>query len=202
MKRGKKAMLAAGLLAGAAALSGCSAGTAVKTATPTPAVNEQATAAPSPDAATPEADASPDAGEAPTALRVGGKEADARALHENGTLLLPLIETGELLGWTASEESQGEDEATRRSIALEKDGSRITVAWVVSDNTIRQITWQRDGLLVPVDAALTSAQGVIYAPAAFFEEAMGARVSLAQDAVEVLPPEPKDTPATAGEEAG
>lgn len=199
MKRSKKAMLAAGLLAGAAAMTGCAANTNA-TASPTPVTNEQATEQPAADQPS-AAETSPETGgetgseDAPIALRVDGQEAAMGALEERGTLLLPLVETGELLGWTASEESAQEETQTRRSVALTRDGSRITVAWVVSDNTIRQITWQRDGLLIPVDATLTSAgDDVIYAPAAFFEEAMEASVNRVGDAVEVSPPKPEQTP--------
>ena len=58
MKRSKKAMLAAGLRAGAAAMTGCS---SFKTpvATPTPAANEQATVEPA--TAEPSAEATPEA---------------------------------------------------------------------------------------------------------------------------------------------
>ena len=207
MKRSKKAMLAAGLLAGAAAMTGCS-GNMNAVTTPTPVTNEQATVEPAADqpgaemsgaetAQNPDADTGTDGADAPIALRVDGQEAAMGALTEQGTLLLPLVETGELLGWTASEERVQEETQERRSVSLTRDGSRITVAWVVSDNTIRQITWQRDGLLVPVDTALTSAgDDVIYAPAAFFEEAMQVRVSRVEDGVEVSAPEPKQTPPT------
>ena len=203
MKRSKKAMLAAGLLAGAAAMTGCTSNTNA-VATPTPVTNEQATAEPAADQPgaeqsgaenSTETDAGTGSEDAPIALRVDGQEAAMGALTEQGTLLLPLVETGELLGWTASEERVQEETQERRSVSLTRDGSRITVAWVVSDNTIRQITWQRDGLLVPVDTALTSAgDDVIYAPAAFFEEAMGASVNRVQDGVEVTSPKPKETP--------
>lgn len=206
MKRSKKAMLAAGLLIGAAAMTGCASGTS-GAASPTPATNEQATAEPASDQpgtdqsetdqSGTDADGAQSGEDAPLALRVDGKEAAAGALQERGRLLLPLKETGELLGWTASQESAQEQTQTRRSISLAREDSRITVAWVVSDNTIRQITWQRDGLLVPVDAYLTSAgDDVIYAPAAFFEEAMQVRVSCVEDGVEVSVPEPKQTPPT------
>lgn len=197
MKRSKKAMLAAGLLAGAAAMTGC-ASNAKPVTSPTPVTNEQTTAEP---AGQPESEASPQAesdagGESgPIALRVDGQEAAMGALEERGTLLLPLAQTGKLLGWTVGEEQVEEETQARRSISLEREGSRITVAWVVSDNTIRQITWQRDGLLVPVDTALTSAgDDVIYAPAAFFEEAMDVRVDRVEDVVEVAPRQPKQTP--------
>ena len=196
MKRRKKAMLAAGLLAGAAAMAGCSS-VNNPVATATPAANEQATAEPAtaePAAgATPEADPAENE-DAPIALRVDGQEADVGALSEQGALLLPIVKTAELLGWEADEQTVEDETQTRSTIALKKDDSRISVTWVTSDNTIRQITWQRDGLLIPVDAHLTGMDGVIYAPAAFFEQAMEVSVSRVEDRVEVDPPEPQQTP--------
>lgn len=79
-------------------------------------------------------------------------------------LFLPLAETGEALGWKAESESMEEESRTRRSISLTKEDSRITVTWLVSDNTASQITWQKDGLLVPVDTALTTLHDVVYVP--------------------------------------
>ena len=197
MRRSKKAMLAAGLFAAAAAMTGCASMTS-PVATPTPAANEQMTAEPGtaePSAeATPEADAPSGDEDAPIALVVDGQEAGAQALAEEGMLLLPIIETAELLGWDSDEQTLEDETQTRTTIALQKDDSRISITWVTSDNTIRQITWQRDGLLIPVDAHLTSVGEVIYAPAAFFEQAMEASVDRVGDRVEVAPPQPRETP--------
>lgn len=198
MKRSKKALLAAGLLAGAAAMTGCASATR-PAATPAPAADERATAAPAtaaPEAEEP-AQEGEEAGESPVPLRVGEQEAEAGALAEDGHLFLPLEETGRLLGWEPKHERTQDGAQERESVALEREGSRITVTWAVSDNTIRQITWQKDGLLVPVDAKLTSVGDTVYAPAAFFEEAMGVRVSRTADGVQVDPPEPTATPETA-----
>ena len=200
MKRSKKAMLAAGLIAGAAAMTGC-AGMQNPVATATPAANEQATAEPAtaePSAeATPEAE-SPETGDAPIALRVDGQEADVGALVEEGTVLLPIIETGRLLGWDADEEKLEDETQTRYTIALSKGESRISITWITSDNTIKQIIWQRDGLLVPVDTSLTSVDDVIYAPAAFFEQAMDVSIDRVGDRVEVTPDSPSETPPMQG----
>ena len=65
---------------------------------------------------------------------------------------------------------------------------------MVSDNTARQITWQRDGLLVPVDPYLTTIGDVVYVPAAFFEEAVGATIAEKGGQITVTTPEPRDTP--------
>ncbi|MFR5794902.1 MAG: hypothetical protein ACLUI3_04585 [Christensenellales bacterium] len=77
-------------------------------------------------------------------------------MEENGRLMLPLVETGEALGWTAKSEALSEETQTCRSVALTKGDSRITVTWLVSDNTASAITWQKDGLLIPVDTRLTT----------------------------------------------
>ena len=95
MRNTRKALLAAGLIAGAAALTGCTANTAPVN-TPTPQAAQQATAEPATAqpsaAATMEATAEP-AGEetpAPLALLVDGKEVAVNAAKEQGSLLLPL----------------------------------------------------------------------------------------------------------------
>lgn len=208
----KKALLAAGLLAGAAAMTGCTA-TTQPVATPTPEA-KKATAAPvtamPADAAKaqPTMDTAMDqnmepAGEdAPvrSVLLVDGKAVAADAVKENDGLLLPLVETAEALGWESdSQQTQGETQS-QRIITLDKEDSRITVSWTVSDNTAKQITWQKDGLLIPVDARLTGIDDVIYVPAAFFEEAMDVSVSETKDGVLVQSPKPEDTPQTKAQE--
>ena len=79
---------------------------------------------------------------------------------------------------------------------MEKDGSRISVTWTVSDNTARQIVWQKDGLLIPVDTSITTMEDVVYVPAAFFETAMDVRVSRDENAVRIALPQEKATPDT------
>ena len=102
MKRRNKAILAAGMLAGSCALTGCASGGAPQP-TPSPDVAQQQSAEPSP-----EASAEPKE-EAPIPLWVDGREAENAAVEENGALLLPLIETGEALGWTAESEELTEE---------------------------------------------------------------------------------------------
>ena len=147
----------------------------------------------------PEASAEPKE-EAPIPLWVDGREAENAAVEENGALLLPLIETGEALGWTAESEELTEETQIRRSVALTKDNSKISVTWMVSDNTASAITWQKDGLLIPVDTRLTTLESVVYVPAAFFEEAMDASVMRKENAVEVSSPESTATPETMPQE--
>lgn len=205
----KKALLAAGLLAGTAALTGCTA-TAKPVATPTPMAEKKQTAEPAtaqPSAqASPQADLSqaPDSDEspAPLTLTVDGKGAETGAIREQRDLLLPLEETAELLGWKVSGEQTQEETQTKRVITLEKDDSRITVSWTVSDNTIKGISWQKDGLLIPVDTRITTIEDTVYVPAAFFETAMDAAVSDHQTNVIVSTPKPSDTPKMAEDSSG
>ena len=204
----KKALLAAGMIAGLAALTGCTAA-AKPVTTPTPKAMQQQTAQPAtaqPATAQPEASASPeaaigleeapDADESPAPLRltVDGKETDVGAIEEHGELLLPLEETAEKLGWKANSEQTGEETQTKRVVTLEKEDSRITVSWTVSDNTAKNISWQKDGLLIPVDARLTTMGDTVYVPAAFFETAMDVSIAQSQTNVMVSTPKPADTP--------
>lgn len=193
MKRRNKAILAAGLLAGACALTGCASGGSSQP-TPSPDVAQQQSAEPSPETSAEPAE------DVPIPLFIDGKEAENAAIEENGALLLPLIETGEALGWQSESEELTEETQTRRSIALTKEESKISVTWLVSDNTASAITWQKDGLLIPVDTRLTTLENVVYVPAAFFEEAMGAKVERKESAVEVSPPESTATPETQPQE--
>ena len=193
MKRRKKVILAAGMLMGAAALTGCAAGTPSTSSTSTPQTAQQQTAEATPQTS-PSVETTDEETPAPIRLRVEDRDIDIGALEEEGRLFLPLAETGEALGWKAESESMEEESRTRRSISLTKEDSRITVTWLVSDNTISQITWQKDGLLVPVDPALTTLHDVVYVPAAFFEEAAGVSVSRTAEGIDVQPPASKDTP--------
>lgn len=193
MKRRKKAILAAGMLMGAAALTGCAAGTPSTSSTSTPQTAQQQTAEATPQTS-PSVETTDEETPAPIHLRVEDRDMDIGALEEEGRLFLPLAETGEALGWKAESESMEDESRTRRSISLTKEDSRITVTWLVSDNTTSQITWQKDGLLVPVDPALTTLHDVVYVPAAFFEEAAGVSVSRTAEGIDVQPPASKDTP--------
>ena len=197
-KHGKRALLAAGILAGAAAMTGCTAQT-TPAATSTPPTNQQETAGPTQSA---QASPSPEGGEespVPLGLTADGQGVEADAVAEGDRLLLPLAETAEALGWQARSEDKEEERLTRRSVELEQGDSKITVTWVVSDNTARQITWQKDGLLIPVDTELTTLEDRVYVPAAFFETAMRVMVSEQEGAVSVQTPEPQETPETQNE---
>lgn len=198
----KKALLAAGLLAGAAALSGCSV-SAKPVTTPTPLAAQQRT--PDPATAEPAPQTTDDAEEAKPEkanLIIGGKEAEAGALKEADEWLLPLVQTAEKLGWKAKSEQTEEETQTKRVITLEKDDSRITVSWTVSDNTAKNISWQKDGLLIPVDARITTMDETVYVPAAFFEEAMDVSIAQNQTNVIVSTPKPADTPKLSEDSSG
>lgn len=202
MNRKQKALLAAGLLAGTAALTGCTAMT-MPAATPTPSAAQQVTAQPETAEATPAPSESPEAETSgPIALLVDGKSINANAMVEEDGIFLPLEATGKALGWDVAYEEAEEDALTRKSVKMEKDGSRITVTWTVSDNTARQITWQKDGLLIPVDTQITTADGVAYVPAAFFETAMRVRVDKDTESIRVSTPSPQETAPNDVEDAG
>lgn len=199
MRVNKKAALAASLLMGAAVMTGCAADTK-PVATPTPQAAQQATmqpatAQPAPAAGT-DAPLAADETESPEplSLLVDGEEAAVGAAKEGDMLLLPLIETGEMLGWKAGSEETEEETQTKRTVTLEKDESRITVSWTVSDNTAKSITWQKDGLLIPVDTKITTIGESVYVPAAFFEEALEVSVSETEKGVSVAQKKPEDTP--------
>lgn len=205
MRNQKKALLAAGLMAGAAALTGCTANT---TPTPTPQPAQQVTAQPAtaqPETTQPEtaeATAEPADGETPIELLVDGKEVDIPAQKEQGSLLLPLEITAETLGWKTDSQQTEEETQVRRVVTLDKEGSRITVSWTVSDNTTKGITWQKDGLLIPVDTRITTMDGVVYVPAAFFEEAMDVTITETKTGVSVATPKPVQTPQTKEDSSG
>ena len=195
----KKILLAVSLAVGAAALTGCSAA-ARPVNTPTPMAAQQQTAQPAtaqpevqetvaPDE-TPEAEATPEA----ISLLIGGEKASVGAILEQDKLMLPLVETAEKLGWKAESEQTEEETQTKRVITLEKDKSRITVSWTVSDNTAKNISWQKDGLLIPVDTHITTIGENVYVPAAFFEVAMDAHIDKRETNVIVSTPKPDDTP--------
>lgn len=190
----RKGRMTAGLLAGLLALSGCSALEA-PAATPTPEAAQKATAQPTADAPKEET------AQKTLTLMIEGEEIKTPAMEEADMVLLPLIETAQVLGWAAEEEAReevgdAEETQTKRSVVLSKGESRISVAWTVSDNTARKITWQKDGLLIPVNTKITTLNGVVYVPAAFFEEAMGVKVSRTMEGIDVLLPEEKATPKT------
>ncbi|MBR5302905.1 MAG: hypothetical protein IKU38_08725 [Clostridia bacterium] len=206
MQAKKKALLAAGMIAGMAALTGCTAGTKPM-ATPTPQAMQQTaqpeTAQPSPEM-TISADGTPDSDESPAPIRleVNGEQTQAEAIEEHGELLLPLEETGEKLGWTVQSEQNEEETQVKRIVTMEKEDSRITVAWTVSDNTAKNISWQKDGLLIPVDARITTAGDTVYVPAAFFEEAMDVSIVRNQTNVMISTPKPADTPKMTEDSSG
>ena len=76
-----------------------------------PVPQEEQSAEPSPEASEEPAE------EAPLSLTVDGKAIEPAAMEENGRLMLPLVETGEALGWTAKSEALSEETQTRRSVA-------------------------------------------------------------------------------------
>lgn len=207
MRTKKKVLLAAGMLASMAALSGCTANTKPE-ATKAPAAVQQQTAEPTTAQPSPTATGSMgqtldrDESSAPIPLEVDGQKTNAGAIVERKELLLPLEETGEKLGWKVNSEQTEEETQTKRVVTLEKEDSRITVSWTVSDNTAKNISWQKDGLLIPVDTRITTVDDTVYVPSAFFEEAMDVRVEYNETNVMVSVPKPSDTPKMAEDSSG
>ena len=212
MRTGKKALLAAGMIAAAAVMTGCSAGVAPVN-TPTPQAQKMtaqpATAQPAQtdgQQSAPQTDGgAQEAGEAEQSaqrleLTVDQEDVPEGALREEGRLLVPLIQTAQALGWNAESEQTQEETQTKRVVTLDKEDSRITVSWTVSDNTARNIVWQKDGLLIPVDTRITTMEETVYVPAAFFEEAADVTISTDGDRVRIAKPEAKSTPETAEQE--
>ena len=195
--KNRRGLMTAGLLAGLLALSGCSVLEA-PAATPTPDAAQKATEQPTTEVPeVPKEEAAPKT----LTLMIEGEEIKTPAMEAGDMVLLPLIETAQVLGWAAEEEAReetndAEETQTKRSVVLSKGDSRISVAWTVSDNTARKITWQKDGLLTPVNTKITTVDGVVYVPAAFFEEATGVKVSRTLEGIDVLLPQDKATPAT------
>ncbi|MBQ4266262.1 MAG: hypothetical protein IJB85_12190 [Clostridia bacterium] len=196
----RKALLAVFMLISAAALAGCTANTA-PASTAAPKAMQQQTAEPA--TAQPTAEATAQAPkEQMLSLQVSGSPLDAQAISAGEELLLPLEQTGEALGWKASSEESEEENQIKRTVTLEKEDSRITVSWTVSDNTVKNIAWQKDGLLIPVDTRLSTRDSVVYVPAAFFEEAMDVRIAKTNTSVMMSTPEPMDTPQTMEDSSG
>lgn len=187
MKQSAKAAIAAGMLAAALMLTGCAAGNAGTKQTPQAEQTAQTEST-----QTPEAEGEP--GEMP--VSIGGKELDAKALREDKGLLLPLGETARALGFDVQEKTEETDDKERRSVELTRGEDKITVLWSVSDNTARDISWQKNGLLIPVDARLTTKGETVYVPAAFFEKAANVMVTEADGKVRIEKKESTVTPPT------
>lgn len=194
MRIWKNVMLAAGLLAGTAMMTGCTANTRLA-AISTPEAAQKQTAAPE-NTQSGVTEPTDEEVQKTLSLDVDGAEVEESAVKESGKLLLPLEATGRALGWKTDSRKTEQETQTRCEITLEKEKSRITVSYEVSDNTIRRISWQKDGLLIPVDAQIETLREIVYVPAAFFEEATGVMVSEEENRVEVSSPEPMDTPQT------
>ena len=138
MRNTKKVMLAASLLVSAAAMTGCTADMR-PAATPSPQAMQQQTA--EPDRAQESKAEAGSSKETPETMMlfIDGKEVKESALIEGDALMLPLAATAQALGWDVKEEKTQEETQEKHVIVLEKDESRITVSYTVSDNTIRQI---------------------------------------------------------------
>lgn len=179
MKQSTKLAMAVGVLASALMLTGCAAGNAGAKQTPQAAATTEA--AQTESAEVPDAEGKP--GE--MSVSVSEKELETKALREDKGLLLPLGETARALGYDVQEKTEETDDKERRSVEMTQGEDKITVLWSVSDNTARDISWQKNGLLIPVDARLTTKGETVYVPAAFFEKAADVVVTEADGSVKI-----------------
>lgn len=180
--------------AGAAAmlaltLGGCAAQGAAPSPEPTQTAAQTATVSPT---ATPSP--SPTNTPAPTReplpVKVEGKALSQDARTQQGKTMLPLLETMELLGYKARVSELSEDDGTRRVHTFTKDKEEISVSYLLTDNTVSDVSFVRDKLIVPVDRLLLFEDETVFAPANFFEEAAGVYVSAESGQVSVSTTQP------------
>ena len=181
MIQGTLVMLATVLM-----LGGCAAqGTTVET-TPVP----QSTLTPAPTLApTPTPSPSPTDTPAPTReplpVTVEGKALSQHARTMQGKTMLPLLETMERLAYKATVSELTEDTGIRRVHTFQKDREEVAVSYLLKDNTVSDVSFARDKMIVPVDRLLLFEDETVFAPANFFEEALGVQVQAENGQVRV-----------------
>lgn len=186
MKRRMGTSCAAAMLA--LALGGCAAqGTADSSSEPVQSAKQSAMVSP---AATSSPTNTPAPTREPMPVRVEGRLLSQDARTQQGKTMLPLLETMELLGYRARVSELGEDEGTRRIHTFTKDKEEISVSYLLTDNTVSDISFVRDKLIVPVDRLLLFEDETVFAPANFFEEAAGVYVSAESGQVSVSTAQP------------
>lgn len=162
-------------------LSSCSAqGMKGAKSTPEPALS------PSPDMSetlhptaspTPEPTGTPAPTREPMPVTVEGKTLSTDARMMQGKTMLPLLETMERLSYKARVSELSENEGRRRVHTFTKADEEIAVSYLITDNTVSDVSFVRGKLIVPVDRLLLFEDEIVYAPANFFEEAAGVYVS-------------------------
>lgn len=187
----KPAALAAMLLC-VLVLGGCAAGA---TQAPSPSPSTSAAPAVSPSAqitmaatikptATPEATETPAPTPSPMQVTIEGKNLTKKAIKSDQKVMLPLLETMDALGYKATVSELEENESRRKVHTFKKDKIEIAVSYLLKDNTVSDISFARDKMIVPVDRLLLFEAETVFAPANFFEEAAG--VTITQTGAQVV----------------
>ena len=183
---------AAGAAMLALALGGCAAQgmeSPESTVAPTQTVTAAPTATPSPAPTN-----TPAPTREPMPVRVEGKTLSQDARTMQGKTMLPLLETMEYLGYKARVNELSEDGGTRRVHTFTKDREEISVSYLLTDNTVSDVSFVRDKLIVPVDRLLLFEEETVFAPANFFEEAAGVYVGAESGQVNVSTTQPDLSP--------
>lgn len=185
------------------ALGGCAAQEGVTGATQTPASTQtpEESAQPTMQVITPSPapTSTPVPTREPMPVTVEGEVLSKGAHIAQGKSMLPLLETMQRLGYKATVSELGENEGTRRVHTFKKEKEEVAVSYLLRDNTVSDVSFARDKMIVPVDRLLTFEEETIFAPANFFEEALGVYITAedGQITVSYTQPEP-----SGGEDAG
>ena len=201
----KNRSFTAALMLMAVSLAGCAAQGAEQpavtpTQTQTPAVTVAPTATPSPAPT-----GTPAPTREPMPVQVEGKALSQDARMMQGKTMLPLIETMERLGYKTRVSELSEDDGTRRVHTFTKETEKnveISVSYLLTDNTVSDVSFVRDKLIVPVDRLLLFEDETVFAPANFFEEAAGVFVTSQGAQITVSETQPSPEEAAASLEAG
>lgn len=179
----KNARVLAACAALALWLGGCAAGEPEATASPTEQPAATASAQATQQAVVlPTGETTPAPTQEPRAnlsVTVDGTALKGKAMIDSEETFLPLVQTAEALGYKASVSELEEDAQRRRvhTFSVGEDKSReVGVSYLLKDNTVSDISFARDKMIVPVDRVLHFEGDTVYAPADFFEEAMEAKI--------------------------
>lgn len=113
----------------------------------------------------------------PMPVTVEGKALSTSARTLQGKTMLPLLETMERLSYKSRVNELRENDGTRRVHTFTKEGEEIAVSYLLTDNTVSDVSFVRGKLIVPVDRLLLFEDEIVFAPANFFEEAAGVYVT-------------------------
>lgn len=137
----------------------------------------------------------------PVPVTVEGKTLSVSARTLQGKTMLPLLETMERLSYKARVNELSENNGTRRVHTFTKDSEEIAVSYLLTDNTVSDVSFVRGKLIVPVDRLLLFEDEIVFAPANFFEEAAGVYVTGEEGQIRVSTQMPDLSPEAAPFEA-